>query len=214
MQLIIGIIAAFLINLLANTVPKNREPFAPLIPFRCWRFGLLFILTPILFWLTKNFSTPTNWIIVGFIALLLLLIVLDLEYKWVPHVLTGTGTVSGIGLAETVSFNSLQMSLFGAFVSFFLFLILFFLGQKLFGHGAMGVGDITLATMSGAMLGLHQVIFALPFALLIGGIVSGLLLLFRIAKHGDHLPYGHYIAISTIIFLLWGEPIFRWYTHM
>jgi hypothetical protein len=53
--------------------------------------------------------------------------------------------------------------------------------------------------------------FALTLGIVIGGVVSLLLLVTRLVKRGDYLPYGQYLAAGGIIMLIWGVQVVDWY---
>jgi leader peptidase (prepilin peptidase)/N-methyltransferase len=66
------------------------------------------------------------------------------------------------------------------------------------------MGDVKLAMMMGAMLGFHRIFFALFWGIILGGVITILLLLTRRVSRQTALPYGQYLALSGIWFLIWG----------
>jgi leader peptidase (prepilin peptidase)/N-methyltransferase len=171
---------------------------------------LLFGLLPILI------SEPPNLIINSFyIAVLLLVIVIDLEHRLILNVVTFPVTALALlgSLVVTSEENTLRLAIVGAATGFILFYIVYWLGKMLFGPGALGYGDVKLAMAMGAMLGFHRILFALALAILLGGIVSVLVLVVnRSVNRRTYLPYGQYLAIAGIIMLIWGVRVVDWYT--
>lgn len=100
----------------------------------------------------------------------------------------------------------------GAATGFIIFFLIFFLGERLFGRGAIGFGDVTLATMLGAMLGFKLIFFALIFGILLAGLWAILVLATRQASLRSYFAYGPFLAISGIVMIIWGEQIFNWIT--
>ncbi len=143
-------------------------------------------------------------------AVLILIMVIDLETKLILHIVTFPTTVIAIVLSNFMSGeNSLLLSLTGAVTGFLIFYLLYWVGQLAFGPGALGFGDVTLSMTMGAMLGLHRIIFTLVLGMLIGGIFSiGLVIS---GRRGMYLPYGQYLAIAGMIMLIWGQAFFEWY---
>ncbi|MCA9976141.1 MAG: prepilin peptidase, partial [Anaerolineales bacterium] len=109
--------------------------------------------------------------------------------------------------------NNIRLALVGAVVGFVLFYIAYWIGQLMFGPGALGYGDVKLAMAMGAMLGFHRILFALGLAIVLGGVISGVLLLSRRFHRYTYLPYGQYLAIAGIIMLIWGVRIAEWYAQ-
>lgn len=151
-----------------------------------------------------------------YIAILILIIVIDLEHKLILNVVTFPATALALlgSLFVTPDENNWKLALAGAAVGFIIFYLFYWIGQLMFGPGALGYGDVKLSLVMGAMLGFHRIFFALIFAVLLGGITSLLLLIInrRVNKH-TYLPYGQYLAAAGIVMLIWGVQIFQWYTN-
>jgi leader peptidase (prepilin peptidase)/N-methyltransferase len=171
---------------------------------------LLFALLPTLI------PEPVNLIVNSFfIAVLILVIVIDLEHRLILNSVTFPVTLLALLASMIVSDdqNTLPSSLVGAATGFVLFFIAYQIGKLLFGPGALGYGDVKLAMAMGAMLGFHRIVFALMLAILLGGVVSILVLIIsRRVNMRTYLPYGQYLAIGGIVMLIWGVQVVEWYT--
>lgn len=75
----------------------------------------------------------------------------------------------------------------------------------------MGWGDVKLAGLIGLVTGLPLVFVALFLAIIPGGVVAGALLLLKVKKRKDAIPFGPFLALATIITLFWGNDILNWY---
>ncbi len=75
----------------------------------------------------------------------------------------------------------------------------------------MGGGDVKLMAAVGWCLGWRLTAIALVLSIYIGGAVSLLLLVLKIKGRKDYIPYGPFIALSTVVSMLWGEGILYWY---
>jgi leader peptidase (prepilin peptidase)/N-methyltransferase len=155
-----------------------------------WRFGL----------------SPALFIYSLYALILLLVLAIDLRHRWVYSVVCYPGIVLAVLLSPLVG-QSIVSGALGALVGGGLFLALYWLGRLVYrGREAMGVGDITIATMIGAMVGPQLVLIALFVgAVLVGGI-SLMLLASRRARTGDYIPYGAGLCLGALIVLLLGEP--------
>ena len=97
--------------------------------------------------------------------------------------------------------------LLGGAIGFGFFFIAALVGNAVFGSGALGGGDVTLATFVGLVVGFPLVIEALVLTILIGAGVSLLLIVTRVRTMRDHIPYGPFLVAGGIVTLLWGYPI-------
>jgi leader peptidase (prepilin peptidase)/N-methyltransferase len=146
-----------------------------------------------------------------YIAVLVLVIVTDLEHRLIFHVVTFPVTAWALVGAFLVSDNNFGLALGGAALGFGVFYAFYWFGRLVFGPGALGFGDVTLSMMMGAMLGLHRIPFALVLGIFIGGIVSLLFLVTRRAGMRTKTAYGPYLAVAGIVMLIWGLPFLDWY---
>lgn len=169
---------------------------------------LLFALLPSLI------PNPVNLVVNSlYIAILILVIVIDLEHRLILNVVTFPALVLALvgSVLVTGEENSFWLAVLGAAAGFIFFYIAYWIGQFLFGPGALGYGDVKLALVMGAMLGFHRILFALILAILLGGVVSLLLLLSRRFSRNAYLPYGQYLALAGIVMLIWGVQVVEWY---
>jgi prepilin signal peptidase PulO-like enzyme (type II secretory pathway) len=151
-----------------------------------------------------------------YIAILILVIVIDLENKLILNVVTFPATALALvgSFIVTPEQNNWKLALVGAAVGFVFFYIAYWLGTRMFGPGALGYGDVKLALAMGAMLGFHRIFFALTLAVVLGGVSSLIILLVnRKVNARTYLPYGQYLAAAAIVMLIWGVQIFQAYVN-
>ncbi|MCB0013574.1 MAG: prepilin peptidase [Anaerolineales bacterium] len=146
-----------------------------------------------------------------YIAVLILVIVTDLEHRLIFNIVTYPMTLIAIGLAFVVGDNQPTSALLGALTGFLIFYLFYWVGQIAFGPGALGFGDVSLALMMGAMLGLHRIVFALVLGILFGGAVSLILIVTRQITMRSRTAYGPYLAVAGILMLIWGIRVLDWY---
>lgn len=147
----------------------------------------------------------------SYIAVLILVIVTDLEHRLIFHAVTFPMTLVAVLLSFVALNNNWYLALAGALAGFLIFLFFYWLGQLLFGPGALGFGDVTLSMMMGAMLGFHRIISALIIGIIIGAVVSTVLLIMRRAGRKTIMAYGPYLAVAGISMLIWGMQLLDWY---
>ena len=79
------------------------------------------------------------------------------------------------------------------------------------GRCGLGWGDVKMAGLVGLMLGFPLVLVALFLAVVAGGLLAGLLLLFRVIKRNAAVAFSSFLAVATMVVLLWGQSILDWY---
>lgn len=90
----------------------------------------------------------------------------------------------------------------------------FFLAQFLISKGKwVGGGDIRLGALMGAMLGWRFLLGALFLAYISGAIVGSALILMKKKEFSSSVPFGAFLAPATLIMLLAGGQIIKWYLN-
>jgi len=89
--------------------------------------------------------------------------------------------------------------------------LVFLLIPALISKGGMGWGDVKMAALIGLVTGFPLVLVALLLGIISGGLVAGMLLLLKIKKRKDAIPFGPFLSLATIATLLWGSEILNWY---
>lgn len=172
-------------------------------PFMEFITGLLFALLYLKFGL--SFSL-VKYII--FTSLILVIGVIDLKTQDVYLSLTLTGFILGTGiiLIEKLIYNqSLMNSLLGALIPAALISLIVFITK------GMGEGDIEIAALCGLFVGFKLSILMMLLSFVLGGLVGGLLILFKIKDRKDYMAFGPYIALASFLAIMWGNDVILWY---
>jgi len=90
-------------------------------------------------------------------------------------------------------------------------LFAFFFALGYFYPAGMGFGDVKLAAMMGAFLGLSAVLVAVFLGVVAGGVTAIVLLLSGLRRLGEYLPFGTFLALGGVLAALWGRPLLAWY---
>jgi leader peptidase (prepilin peptidase) / N-methyltransferase len=93
-------------------------------------------------------------------------------------------------------------ALIGAAVGFVILLL-----PALISRGGMGFGDVKMAALIGLTTGFPEVLVAVLGGIILGGLVAIILLIFKIKKRKEAIPFGPFLSIATIITLVWGSQI-------
>ncbi|NBD25345.1 prepilin peptidase [Paenibacillus glycinis] len=78
-------------------------------------------------------------------------------------------------------------------------------------RGGMGFGDIKLFAVCGLVVGPSELAVALLVACLTGTVIGGLLLLLRIVRRKQPIPFGPFLALGTLAAYFFGDAMIRGY---
>ncbi len=133
---------------------------------------------------------------------------IDLDHMIIPNVIVLPAAL--VGLAASIALDPGRWWVYLAAAvgsSLFLFVL------AMIWPGGMGMGDVKLALLMGAVLG-AVVVVAFFLAFLIGAIVGLVLILSKRKGRKDAIPFGPYLALGSVIALLYGSWMLDSYLGM
>ncbi len=136
------------------------------------------------------------------IPMLLSVAVIDYKLQIIPNRLNLTMFEIGLIFAFLHSFTDVAITinmLLGMLVGGGIFLLITLLGGLVYGKEAMGLGDVKLMGALGLYFGLTNIIIVSLLSFLIGAVLSILLLVFKIKKMDEYIPFGPFIVIGAFI---------------
>ena len=81
-------------------------------------------------------------------------------------------------------------------------------------RGGMGEGDVKLAPFIGLLIGFPVVLITLLMSALGGGLIAALLILTKLRRRKDRIPFGPFLALSALVSLFWGQDLWDWYSDL
>ena len=102
----------------------------------------------------------------------------------------------------------------GAFVGLSFMYVLSKVASAVFKKEAFGGGDVKLSMTLGAYLGIQGLALSLFFAAILGAAAGLILLVLRLRRLGEHIPFAPAMAIGALIVLFFGTRILNWYFGM
>lgn len=159
--------------------------------------------------------TPQWGVLVFYFSLFLTVAVIDLEHGLILNKLVYPScplalllaSLYPLGLATGMSPPwSFLNSLLGGGAAFGILLLPVLIWKE-----GMGWGDVKLGGLIGLATGFPGGVLAIVLAILGAGIVAGVLLISRLKKRRDHIPFGPFLAVGAMAALLWGKTIAEWY---
>ncbi|MEW5701081.1 MAG: A24 family peptidase [Candidatus Zixiibacteriota bacterium] len=158
-----------------------------------------------------SFATAGFWYMS---ATLIAVFFIDLEHRIIPNRLTYPGVVIGVVTALVSHHLGWLQSLLGTLVGAAVFAAMAFLGQALFKKESMGGGDIKLAAMLGAFLGVTKILVVFVLSAAIGLTISVVAMAISPALRRDRLiPFGPFLALATVVVAFFGEQIIAYYVR-
>jgi leader peptidase (prepilin peptidase)/N-methyltransferase len=163
----------------------------------CWHYGLSAELGVMIF----------------YASLFIIIFVIDLEHSLILNKIVYPTMVVAFLLSlypwpwfsESITMRVAYAALGGA-IGFVIFLLI-----ALVSRGGMGWGDVKLAALIGLATGLPLVFVAIIMAAILGGIVAVALLVAKKRNRREMIPFGPFLALATMVTLLWGSNILNWY---
>ena len=172
-------------------------------------------LTPITDWKL----VPVYWLVVSGLVMGTFV---DFEHLIIPDRVTLGGIAAGLVLSplipslhnETHALHSLGWSALGTLLGAFILWALAVVGKMIFRKDAMGMGDVKLLGAIGAFMGWRAVLFNVLASSLAGSLVGISLVLVGRKKMQSRIPYGPYIALAAVIWILWGPNLWNAYINL
>ncbi len=134
--------------------------------------------------------------------MLLSVFVIDYKQQIIPNRLNLTIFEVGIVFAFLYGLSDVAITinmLLGMLAGGGIFLLITLVGGLFYGKEAMGFGDVKLMGALGLYFGLSNIIVITLMSFLIGAILSILLLVSKIKKSSEYIPFGPFIVIGTFI---------------
>ncbi|OIO70934.1 MAG: prepilin peptidase [Zetaproteobacteria bacterium CG12_big_fil_rev_8_21_14_0_65_55_1124] len=137
---------------------------------------------------------------------------IDLETGLLPNALTFPGIA--LGLLYAVFFGDIYASLAGALAGYGVFWLVARVFLLLTGREGMGQGDFKLLAMLGAFLGWQALPFVIFLSSFVGAVIGSVYLLLTRNSMRAEIPFGPYLAVAGMIWLVWGEGLLFWFTEL
>lgn len=180
------------------------------------RYPAVEVLTGTLFALVvSRFGlNPSALVYSFFVALLIVITFIDLDFQIIPDVLSLPGIVVGFLCSFLIPWLPWSASLLGIALgggSLFLVAFTYKLLTKVDG---MGGGDIKLLAMIGAFLGWKAILPVIFLSSAIGCLVGIPLMLRKGSGTKLAIPFGPFLALGAVIYLLYGGYLIQWYLRV
>lgn len=177
-----------------------------------WRYPVVEALNAGL-WVLHGVLMPWDALLVvrlAFASSLLVLFFTDLDCRILPNEITVGGTVVGV-LAAVFLPPGLKSSLLGVLLGGGVLWATGTIYERVRGVEGMGMGDVKMLAMVGAVLGWPLMLLTLMGSSIAGGILGAALLATKDDAHSTALPFGSFLAPAALAASLVGQPVIDWY---
>jgi leader peptidase (prepilin peptidase)/N-methyltransferase len=159
----------------------------------------------------------TALVIYLFCAALIVISFIDIDYYIIPDVISLPGTVIGMLLATANHFlhifewplaKDFWTSLIGVAVGGGGLLLISELYYRIRKRVGLGLGDVKLLAMVGAFFGFEGAFATIFYGSLLGSVIGVFLIIFFKRGASQHLPFGPYLALGTLIYIFTKRVLF------
>jgi leader peptidase (prepilin peptidase)/N-methyltransferase len=213
-----GLLAGLGLEIVIDRVPK-RELLSTWTPqdLRATRAAAVAGLTVVLF-VGLAVRYHDSWALPAFLAVaagLVALSVIDLEHFLLPNRIVyplalATLALLTLGALGDGDWGAFRRAGLGGVVATLTFGVIYLLSPR----RRMGFGDVKLAFVLGlalGWLGWGELVLGLYCGFLAGALVGGALTVLRRLGRKEPLPFAPFLAFGTLVVLLWGDVLLRWY---
>jgi leader peptidase (prepilin peptidase)/N-methyltransferase len=189
-----------------------------------WRYFAVELITGLVFlgaWEAcgRGIQVLPCWI---FASVIIAVVFTDLDHMIIPDSLVIAGVMAAVmseGLAVLLGQASLlsvtipgtevhlPRVVAGGVVGLVVFVLIRAFSQLLFRREGMGLGDVKLAGAIGAMLGPGLALLSFGLAIAAGAALGVALLVLRVRRRMEYLPFGPFLAGAALVALLAPEAI-------
>ena len=178
-----------------------------------WRYPLVEGLTAlcgVALYLRYGLTNPF-WVYGVLMLFLISLSFIDLDHGLLLNKLTIPGFILGFILIVVLQIERWHIALLGAVFGGGILFVIGLIGKFFFRKDSLGMGDIKLLVMIGVYVGFPDVTLCLFFGIIVAAITILIGMIRKKLRFGDVIPFGPFIAIGTLVYLLWGDAIIHSY---
>ena len=155
-------------------------------------------------------ATPLGLVRIAFGCAMIVLFVIDLRHRILPNVITVTGVPIGFALSLFLP-PGWRESLIGLVLGGGVLWVIGEAYYRIRGIDGLGMGDVKMLAMIGAVLGWPLMLLTLVLASFVGSIVGVGLMASGRGGMQAALPFGTFLALGALVAAVAGDPILSWY---
>lgn len=155
--------------------------------------------------------SPDLLVSLFFCSVLIVITFIDFEHQLILNKVTYPVIISGFLISLVPGGIPFYDSILGFLIGGGFIYSMVVISPLIFGQEGMGGGDVKLAALIGVFLGWQDVLLTLILASLSGGLIGVILILLKLKKRRDYIPFGPYLCLGALVALFFGKKIIGWY---
>jgi len=173
-----------------------------------WRYPFIEAVNGVAYGLIVwHFGLTTEALVyAAFFSTLLVVTVIDLDYQIIPDRISIPGIPIAFACAMWLGRITWSDSLLGATLPAALFLAIIILSR-----GGMGLGDVKLIAMIGALIGWKLALLTILVGAVAGSVVGIGLMVFQGKGRKTAVPFGPFLSLGAVVSVVCGTPLIQWY---
>ncbi|WP_457627726.1 prepilin peptidase [Persephonella sp.] len=149
----------------------------------------------------------------GFLAIIIAITFIDVDFKIIPDQLNLAGFVLGVIYTFIRDDFTILDGIIGAVVGAGFLWGIAYIYLKTRGIEGLGMGDVKMMAFVGMYLGWFGALFTIFFGSLIGAVVG--IVAAYLSRSEDkgrfEIPFGPFLALAAVIYMFFGDTIKGWY---
>lgn len=182
-----------------------------------WRYPLVELLGGLAALASAAKFGPSLAALVYFVftAILIVVTFIDIDHRIIPDVISLPGIVLGLAASFILPSMSFTDSLLGIALGGGSLLAVALIYRLVTKKDGMGMGDVKLLSMIGALIGWKGVVFTIFIGSLVGSLV-GIAMVFAQKRKDLKLavPFGPFLSLGAIVYVFAGSELTFWYFHL
>lgn len=205
---ILGLFVGYFVQWCNMRLPEYKKVFCKdfITTFaKCGKPSYILMILNAVLYIAALYFAPSWFQAIKYLCLVpMLLIAFCIDYKHciIPNRLTLTMFELGLVFAFVEGMVSINFAIdrfLGVLVGGGIFLGITLLGGLILGKEAMGLGDVKIMGALGLFFGWRMMLIVSLLAFLIGAVISVILLLTKVKKTDEYIPFGPFIVIATFM---------------
>lgn len=142
-----------------------------------------------------------------FVSSLIAVTFIDIDFRIIPDEISLGGTFFVLIATLLIPQKEIVPAIIGAASGSFALFALGFIYEKVKNREGMGLGDVKLLMLIGAVLGVKGAFGSIIISSLVGSVVGITMMFFQKKDLKMAIPFGPFLAIGALIFLFWGDSL-------
>ncbi len=178
-----------------------------------WRYPFVELLTGLFAMgiFLKFGLTVEAFIYFVFIAVLLVITFIDIDYQIIPDLISLPGIAIFFVGSLAIPGISIMDAVIGILAGGGILFVVAEVYWRLTGKEGMGGGDVKLLAMIGALIGWQGVLFTIFAASATGTIIGIITMLIQGKNLKLAIPFGPFLSFGAVMYVFFGAEIIKWY---